>query len=77
VDVAGGGEISPSGSHSNYKAGLLRVWSAAFLWDKELFDFIRNREAKKQAVAVAVQPEVWGEGQPRARGRAQITTGPA
>ena len=36
---------------------------------KELFDFIRNREAKKQAVAVAVQPEVWGEAQLRAPGK--------
>jgi hypothetical protein len=36
---------------------------------KELFDFIRNREAKKEAVAVAVHPEGWGEAQLRAPGK--------
>jgi hypothetical protein len=63
-----GREISPPGSRSNHTAGLFRLWNVASV-GKESFDFIRNREAKKEAVAVAVQPKVGGEAQLRAPGK--------
>ena len=47
----------------------LSQFGAPLQLGKELFDFVRNREAKKAAVAVAVQPEVWGEAQLRAPGK--------
>src|SRR5260370_37443936 len=60
--------MSPPGSRSNDDAAGSK-FGAPLQSGKESFDFIRNREAKKVAVAVAVQPEVGGKAQLRASGK--------